>query len=481
MLQQPKPRPSNPHTSFLKSFVDPLDLDDRSGFGNSVVSNWLESLCGLEREKHCQSDSYLYRPATHPVSRNITKSAPAMGGTRDADGFAVPPTPASTGSRPYELDGGVWAFSQAGSLAPSDASSERASKKSLVEESFYRTRNLISNHIYLRGPNEDLPQDIAKLVQDVSKDRDSPGPSSDQLKDDEELHELENGVGEPAVENYFKDNLFPKPKLSCELSRTDRQPMFKHAVPDSGSKLKVSTPVPDMLYGYTDGAFAQQQTQLMSMGTSIMANNLGLIYPFFVIEFKGDGPLWVATNQCAGGSASSVNIAERLNWQLRKCNNDQVRLIDSAAFSVAMNGTEARLYISWKHNELDYYMRKIESFLLQRPDHYVVFRKYVRNIIDWGKDARLKEIRESLDLLLEENRKRLSEAAKARPAPGPEGSATSSGKKRRSSSKSAENQGKIAVVEPYWQWDSTCNRYFHLGSDGSITWAEEQGQASSAP
>jgi hypothetical protein len=257
--------------------------------------------------------------------------------------------------------------------------------------------------------------------------------------------------------------------------------MFKHAVPDPGSKLKVSTPVPDMLYAYTDGAFAQQQTQLMSMGTSMMANNLGLIYPFFVIEFKGDGPLWVATNQCAGGSASSVNIAERLNWQLRKCNNDKVRLIDSAAFSVAMNGTEARLYISWKHNELDYYMRKVESFLLQRPDHYVEFRKYVRNIIDWGKDARLKEIRESLDLLLEENRKRLSEAAKARPPPNPEGSAASSGKKRRSSSKSVENQGNMLAVEPYWQWDSTCNRYFHLDPDGSITWAEEQGQASSVP
>ena len=67
-----------------------------------------------------------------------------------------------------------------------------------------------------------------------------------------------------------------------------------------------------------------------------------------------------------------------------------------------MNGTEARLYISWKHNELDYYTRKVKSFSLQDPEHYIEFRKHVRNIIDWGKGTRLKEIRNSLDTLLEE-------------------------------------------------------------------------------
>jgi len=37
--------------------------------------------------------------------------------------------------------------------------------------------------------------------------------------------------------------------------------------------------------------------------------------------------------------------------------------IDSAVFSVAISGTEARLYVSWKH-ESNYCMRKIDSFLL---------------------------------------------------------------------------------------------------------------------
>jgi hypothetical protein len=36
-----------------------------------------------------------------------------------------------------------------------------------------------------------------------------------------------------------------------------------------------------------------------------------------------------------------------------------------------MSGTEARLYISWKHDELNYYMANVQSFLLQDPEHYL--------------------------------------------------------------------------------------------------------------
>jgi hypothetical protein len=88
--------------------------------------------------------------------------------------------------------------------------------------------------------------------------------------------------------------------------------MSKHAVPDVGSKVKVSIPMPDLLYGYNRlGAFTR------SMGMEMVANSNGLVYPFFVIEFKADGPsgsgsLWVATNQCLGGSTSGYVIGELL-------------------------------------------------------------------------------------------------------------------------------------------------------------------------
>jgi len=87
------------------------------------------------------------------------------------------------------------------------------------------------------------------------------------------------------------------------------------------------------------------------MGTDMVANNQGLIYPFFIIEFKGGGPsgaesLWVAANQCLEASTSCVAIAKRLNHQLRRCKNDVIQSINSVVFSIVISGTKTRLYIS---------------------------------------------------------------------------------------------------------------------------------------
>ncbi|KAL7938256.1 hypothetical protein V8C35DRAFT_291401 [Trichoderma chlorosporum] len=96
------------------------------------------------------------------------------------------------------------------------------------------------------------------------------------------------GAGEAQVEEYFNTNIFPRPDVTESLQRSNRQPMAKHTVPSTKSKLKVSKPVPDMLYGYNRReAFPQQHPQLLSMETQPIANDQGLLYPFFVIEFKG--------------------------------------------------------------------------------------------------------------------------------------------------------------------------------------------------
>lgn len=83
----------------------------------------------------------------------------------------------------------------------------------------------------------------------------------------------------------------------------------------------------------------------------MIANIEELLYPSFVVEFMGDGPsgagsLWVATNQCLGGSTSCVKIAERLNDRLQQCNSSEIMPFNSAAFNIALSGTEAQLYIS---------------------------------------------------------------------------------------------------------------------------------------
>jgi hypothetical protein len=73
---------------------------------------------------------------------------------------------------------------------------------------------------------------------------------------------------------------------------------------------------PDILYGYVWKAFTPAQEQFMAIDmTEHTANSQGLIYPFLVIELKGDGPgptagsLWVATNQCLLGGAATCMVS----------------------------------------------------------------------------------------------------------------------------------------------------------------------------
>ncbi|KAI0388452.1 hypothetical protein F5Y17DRAFT_452771 [Xylariaceae sp. FL0594] len=454
-LQQPKPTPPpGQYPSFLKDFVDPPPPESI----HATVFEWLASVV----PERCRSDSCLQSSADDPIARNLARSAPEMSYTRHPDGFAVPPTPVSAGSLSYPID------ADTRSVAASDVTgSGRSSGRSLVEDPRYRDMNLAANNVYFDHPCDPIPGHITTLVDYVRRDRDSPGPSPEEVRQNRDLYDLSvMGVEEAEVEAYFHTNIFPAPKSSHSLKRSVRQPMARHTVPSTGSALKVSNPVPDLLYGYNRHmAFPNQQSQLISMGTEMVANSPGLLYPFFVIEFKGEGGnMWVATNQCLGGSASCVKVAERLNHQLHQCKSSKIRQVDSAAFSIAMNGSEARLYISWKQNELNYYMADVKSFCLREPDHYIEFRKYVRNIIDWGKDKRLNQIRDSLDSLLEENRKRTSQAAKSRLPPS-DGSATSSGKKPRSSlsrkkssrSSSAKGQSR-GTNETDWGLDKTASQ-----------------------
>ncbi|MCJ1337545.1 hypothetical protein MMC09_002827 [Bachmanniomyces sp. S44760] len=377
----------------------------------------------------------------------------------DADGFTIPTPPISAGSGLYQASvmDRVTASNSAPSVAQSaiSGSSSGWSRKPLVENPFYRHQNLAANNIYIRSSRGSWPEYISDLADHLRRDRGSPGPSVDEVWHDADLESLEMGTAENKVEDYFKEKIFRRSALSGGLERVDKIPMARHVVPDTATNLfgltrKISNPVPDMLYGYDSlGAFPQQQLQLNLMGDETFANSQYLLYPFLVVEFKANGPgvngsMWVATNQCVGGSTSCVNIIERLNHRLKQCQTENVRPVNSVAFSIAMNGTEARLYISWKQDELTYYMTKIRSFLLQDPEHYLEFRKYVLSILDWGRDERLKDIQEALDSLLEDRGiASSSQQDKSRPTPSAAKS-MKTGDVKRKRSLSGERSGKEA-------------------------------------
>ena len=397
-----------------------------------------------------------------------------MGHTKDAGGFAVPPTPPSTGSRsrrPSAADN----YSQFSAASASGSSSG-------VRNRMYRQNNLALSNIYVRPSAAPLPDVVSSHVETIRAERDSPGLSSNEMKQVVgQLDVLAEGCDEDDVAAFLSDTIFPNPKTdpvygpATGLMSSSSTLMSQHLVPTNPiSPYNVTQPKPDKLYGYSgnpNAVFTQQQ--MLAQATLHphiphypAATSQGLRLPFFAIEFKAAGgtrgDLWVATNQCAGASSACLSAVNQLNTSLREYQSKQ--RVDNLSYCIAVDNNTAQLYISWKEDDLNYYLQRVDAFLLSRPEDFKNFRKQVRNILDWGKDARLKQIRDALDTILEENRKRASEAAKSRPPPS-YGSGGSSSKKhkssssRRNSSRSNSALGQSGETnELYWEVDDTATQ-----------------------
>ncbi|PQE27221.1 hypothetical protein CJF32_00000196 [Rutstroemia sp. NJR-2017a WRK4] len=412
--------PSTPLMQNIKEESCPLHLDGlhsqvcpsaplitfRPEFVGSFVTEWLESVntpiskrsnSGFNTHR-CRSD--ILRRSENQTSRGRpTKSEPDMSYRIDADGFRVP-----SGSAPS---------------APSASSA----KSRLVSLSNYRSLNLYVNRIHVRKAFEEFPEHISNLIHKARRDRESPGPSLDQIRLDADLQRMEEEiVAESTIQFYFMSKVFPG--TDGYVQRFDNININRHCVPEINPQCKLSTPNPDMIYGYPTAAFNQQLAQLISFSDMLNTGASNVILPFFATEFKScdgtsPGSLWVASNQCVGDSVACVNLLERVNDRLKLINDEHVQLLETAAFSIAMSGTEARLYVTWKQDD-SYYMQKVRGFLLQDPEHYQLFYKYVHNIVDWGRGERLDDIRKAFDCLQEFDRAQASREAKARTPPSPE-------------------------------------------------------------
>lgn len=372
------------------------------------IAHWLDTLHSPTRAH--SSDSYR-RPAIS--SRTRSCSAPAMSSFIGT----LHPAPSTSCSflQPLQSDYDCQLCAE-----PTESSKTTTSGATKVGDAFYRDDNLRMNYVHLRTHDKALPPELHIIMNQIYAACTPPPPQLPGC--DPALAQLEYGAGEVAVERYFNANVFPE--IDGPSHRSDKCMMYKHAIPGNPeTPLRLSQPVPDIVYGYRYDAFTEpQQMQLGGMGPEVKANSDNLYYPFLVIEMKADGPheeegggggLYVATNQCLGGSASCVKLAIDVYTHLRSCGDVKVHVHSNAAFSIAMNGTEARLFITWKDDGCHYYMQKINHYMLQRPEELWHFRQHVRNILDWGGNARLDGIRETLDTLLEERRIERSKYAKA--------------------------------------------------------------------
>jgi hypothetical protein len=86
-------------------------------------------------------------------------------------------------------------------------------------------------------------------------------------------------------------------------------------------------------------------------------------------------------------------MVDKLNKVMQQLSSTStISPVDPVAFSIAMNGIQARLFISWKENGGDYYTQQIRDFVIHRPEEFIQFRRVVRNVLEWGKDYRREQI-----------------------------------------------------------------------------------------
>lgn len=343
----------------------------------------------------------------------------------------------------------------------------------------YRVDNLVKNGIFIIPDPEVLPADLEIHVTEIrDKSRDSPGLSPEELAQyRSERRAVESGYGETTVTQLVKDWVLPSARhppyrgsgLQCHEG-ISMSPHLIPAHPAASATERISVPKPDFLYGYAGSSvplpgnvcpapsfdavaaspfsqpqlLAQEKLDKYPGQKFARANSERLLFPFFVVELKADagtgGSIWVAGNQGAGGSAACLNAAERLNDLLQETNQP---MIDNLTYCVAMDQRSAQLYVSWKPDRLTYYMYEVRSYVLSRNEEFKDFRRHVRNILDWGKDRRLQQIRDALDAILEEDCKRTAEGAKNRSTPSVVGSSSDgpAPKRRRSSGSLGRGQG----------------------------------------
>ncbi|EPE07730.1 hypothetical protein F503_00452 [Ophiostoma piceae UAMH 11346] len=378
-------------------FLENLVASEQPGRGgkqpNEYVSHWINS---LEFQTRCWTSVPELPPASLKEEHRAQRSASAPVKMPPQ----MPPTPASTFGTPP-----IPPFSRGRSTISSNGKRD-------TESIEYRTGNLLQNRVTVESRHfVPQPDNIAQLLRDNARERPSPSPSETEIQMDDTLHDLKEFTAEFRVEEFFKgsNGILYVPAKQDVLQRDSRLQLKREAVPSNPqANSNIATPVPDTVYGYKHArAFTlEHMIQLEKIPGVGPANGQSLYFPFFVVEFKGhSGSMSAATSQCMGGSASCVTLAENLNSHIqrlrqahRTCN---LADIETAAYSLAVNGSEAKLYVTWKQEDGSFKMQKVSVHHIQEPGQYIELRKKVRNLLDWGRTARLRQIHELLDYIRE--------------------------------------------------------------------------------
>ena len=213
---------------------------------------------------------------------------------------------------------------------------------------------------------------------------------------------------------FISSNLF-EPPTNClnRITTGSSVPFNGDSLPHTHSFgfTPVSTPKPDLQYGFPHAEFTVNQAGVMdnSRINPYAKPSSATYWPFFVVEFKAasrGGTHYVGENQTAGTGAHCVKSVETL-FDLTRRERVEEKAFALMVFSCVADAQHATLWVHWRdskpNEQLVYNGTEFQIFPWKHETKELVdFPRAATNIIDYGVNKRLPEIKEALEVLVEQ-------------------------------------------------------------------------------
>ncbi|KAL2402322.1 hypothetical protein ABEF95_013366 [Exophiala dermatitidis] len=303
-----------------------------------------------------------------------------------------------------------------GNSSEAPTSSSRKSEKSTasVHDTDYR-ESLRFRNIFIE--REDPPPELMRRAHRILS-RCRPSPELD----DAIVQEVRNRSrklqheAEDVIKQQIAAPLIPAmAKIPDERLTMHTDQLWYNSVPVPLARSMVSNllplpkPKPDLAFGYSETAFTEDQLDTIRLliddqfGRSYAVPDQQTRFPFLEVEFKSqakNGNLYIATNQAAGAGAVALN--GHMELVQRSFGMENFDYDEPQYFSITMDHRMAQINIHWLRAPAEggrhsFHVEGISDHLLRDANGIRAVSRAIKNILDYGTDARLRAICKALD------------------------------------------------------------------------------------
>lgn len=281
---------------------------------------------------------------------------------------------------------------------PATSITDDSRSSSRVKSPSYRD-DLLRNKISIEPRGSELLHSVKEYgCQILHRARDSPELQQSQVESVmDTIYSLRNEDEDTIKSGYMSIQLLPgAAPYQGVIKMGSNIPFDQAGLPHVPLAPPLSMPKPDQHYCLDRMSFTAEEDvkQSSSVLRSHAKPSTAGCWPYFTVDFKSEargGTFWVAENQNAGSGALCVNSMEKL---LSLVDVERTE-IDSISFSCNINAKYADIWIHYCRNQ-KFFSVELEHFQMSRAKDVVHFRNSFRNIVEFGFQDRLPQIKRIL-------------------------------------------------------------------------------------